>query len=132
MILTLDPVLSLRRKVPNWTHLVAISTGMFNTLLSAHVNFSSSGRVGLVPGCMWWAGSVEVTGSYYKTCLLRVSNVTKACTIAFNYKYTVTLTLRLRERVLYDSSLLCSLLGYSYRESSRKENESFSCECSEG
>ena len=47
----------------------------------------------------------------------------KACIIAFNYKYTVTLTVRLRERVLYDSSLLCFLLGYSYRESNRKENE---------
>ena len=50
MILTLDPFLSSRRKVPNWTYLVAISTGMFITLLSVHVNFSSSGRVGVVPG----------------------------------------------------------------------------------
>ena len=50
MILTLDPLLSSRRKVPNWTYLIAISTGMFTTLLSVHVNFSSSGRVGLVPG----------------------------------------------------------------------------------
>jgi len=30
--------------------LVAISTGMLTTLPSVHVNFSSSGRVGLVPG----------------------------------------------------------------------------------
>ena len=50
MILTLDPFLSSRRKVPNWTYLVAISTGMLITLLSAHVNLSSSDRVGLVPG----------------------------------------------------------------------------------
>ena len=50
MILTLDPVSSSRRKVPNWTYLVAILTGMFTTLWSVHVNFSSSGRVGLVPG----------------------------------------------------------------------------------
>ena len=50
MILILDPVLSLRRKVPNRTYLVAISTGMLVTLWSAHVNLSSSGRVGLVPG----------------------------------------------------------------------------------
>ena len=50
MILTLEPLLSSRRKVPNSTYLVAISTGMFTTLLSVHVNFSSSGRVGLVPG----------------------------------------------------------------------------------
>ena len=50
MILTPDPVLSSRRKVPNSTYLVPISTGMFTTLLSVHVNFRSSGRVGLVPG----------------------------------------------------------------------------------
>ena len=50
MILTLDPFLSSRRKVPNWTYLVVISTGMLITLWSAHVNLSSSGRVGLVPG----------------------------------------------------------------------------------
>ena len=50
MILTLDPFLSSRRKVPNWTYLVAISIGMFSTLLSVHVNLSSSGRVGSVPG----------------------------------------------------------------------------------
>ena len=50
MFLTLDPVLSSRRKVPNRTYLVAISTGMLVTLWSAHVNLSSSGRVGLVPG----------------------------------------------------------------------------------
>ena len=50
MIFTLEPVLSSRRNVPNSTYLVAISTGMFTTLLSVHVNFSSSGRVGLVPG----------------------------------------------------------------------------------
>ena len=50
MILTLDPVLSSRRKVPNWTYLVPISTGMLSTLSSVHLNFSSSGRVGLVPG----------------------------------------------------------------------------------
>ena len=67
MFLTLDPVLSTSRKVPNWTYLVPTSSEMFNTLLSAHVNFSSSGRVGLVLGYAWWAGSVEVTGSYYKT-----------------------------------------------------------------
>ena len=50
MILTFDPFLSSRRKVPNWTYLVAISTGMLSTLPSVHVNFSSSGKVGLVPG----------------------------------------------------------------------------------
>ena len=49
MIFTLDPVLSLRRKVPNQTYLVAISSGMLITLPSVHVNFNSSGRVGLVP-----------------------------------------------------------------------------------
>ena len=51
MILTLDPFGSSRRKVPNWTYLVAISTGMLSTFLSIHVNFSSSGSVGLLPGC---------------------------------------------------------------------------------
>ena len=50
MILTLDPVLSSRRKIPKLTYLVATSTGMLSTLSSVHVNFSSSGRVGLVPG----------------------------------------------------------------------------------
>ena len=50
IIITLDPLLSSRRKVPNWTYLVATSTGMLTTLPSGHVNFSSSGRVGLVPG----------------------------------------------------------------------------------
>ena len=50
MFLTLDPVLSSRRKVPNWTYLVPTSSEMFTTLLSVHVNLSSSGRVGLVPG----------------------------------------------------------------------------------
>ena len=49
MILTLDPFLSSRRKVPNLTYLVAISSGMLITLPSAHVNLSSSGRVGFVP-----------------------------------------------------------------------------------
>ena len=50
IIFTLDPFLSSRRKVPNWTYLVATSTGMLTTPPSVHVNFSSSGRVGLVPG----------------------------------------------------------------------------------
>ena len=50
MILTLDPFWSSNRRVPNWTYLVAISTGTLTTLLSARVNFSSSGRVGSVPG----------------------------------------------------------------------------------
>ena len=50
IILTLDPSLSSRRKAPNWTYLVAIIIGMLSTLPSVHVNFSSSGRVGLVPG----------------------------------------------------------------------------------
>ena len=50
IILTLDPFMSSRRKVPNWTYLVAISTGMLTTLPSVHVNLSSSDRVGLVSG----------------------------------------------------------------------------------
>ena len=50
MILTLDPFLSSRRKVLNLTYLVAISTGMLITFPSIHVNLSSSGRVGVVPG----------------------------------------------------------------------------------
>ena len=52
VILTLDPVLSSRRKVPNETYLVPISTGILITLPSVQVNLDSSGRVGLVPG--WW------------------------------------------------------------------------------
>ena len=47
---TFDPSLSSRRKVPNWKYLVAICSGMLITLPSVHVNFNSSGRVGLVPG----------------------------------------------------------------------------------
>ena len=50
IFLTLDPVLSLRRKVPNLTYLVAISSGILITLPSVHGNLSSSGSVGLVPG----------------------------------------------------------------------------------
>ena len=50
IFLTLDPFLSSRRKVPNRTYLVDISSEMFTTLPSVHVNLSSSGRVGLVPG----------------------------------------------------------------------------------
>ena len=57
MILTLDPFWSSKRRVPNWTYLVAISTGRLTTLPSVHVNLSSSGRVGSVPGlyvvCQW-------------------------------------------------------------------------------
>ena len=49
MILTLDPFLSSRRKVPNLTYLVAISTGILTTLPSAHMNLSSSRSVGSVP-----------------------------------------------------------------------------------
>ena len=50
IISTLDPSLSSKRKAPNWTYLAAICTGMLITLPSVHVNFNSSGRVGLVPG----------------------------------------------------------------------------------
>ena len=50
MILTFDPFWSSKRRVPNWTYLVAISMGMLTTLPSIHVNLSSSGRVGSVPG----------------------------------------------------------------------------------
>ena len=39
IILTLDPFLSSRRKVPNCTYLVAISTGILITLPSVHVKF---------------------------------------------------------------------------------------------
>ena len=51
MNLTLDPVLSSRRKLPNLQmYLVAILTGILIALPSVHVNFNSSGNVGLVPG----------------------------------------------------------------------------------
>ena len=59
MVLTLDPFWSSRRKVPNWAYLVAISAGMLTTLPSVHVNFSSSGRVGLVPGLYVLVGIAE-------------------------------------------------------------------------
>ena len=58
IILTLDPFLSSRRKMPKRTYLVAISTGMLTTLPSVHVNFSSSGRVGLVSGMYVLCGEV--------------------------------------------------------------------------
>ena len=48
--MTLDPFRSSRRKMPNWTYSVPISTGMLIILPSVDVNFSNSGRVGLVPG----------------------------------------------------------------------------------
>ena len=50
MLLILNPFRSSKRKVPNWTYLVATSTGTLTTLPSVHVNLSSSCRVGLVPG----------------------------------------------------------------------------------
>ena len=50
MNLTLNPVLSSRRKLPNLMYLVAISTGILITLPSVHVNLSSSCNVGSVPG----------------------------------------------------------------------------------
>ena len=40
IILTLDPFWSSKRRVPNWTYLVAISTGRLTTLPSVHVNLS--------------------------------------------------------------------------------------------
>ena len=63
MFLTLDPSISSKRNVPNGKNLVDISTGMLSTLPSVHVNFSSSGRVGLVPG----RGSSKQTGVKHKT-----------------------------------------------------------------
>ena len=62
IIWTLDPFLSSRRKMPKRTYLVAISTGMLTTLPSVHVNFSSSGRVGLVPGMYVLCGEVGKNG----------------------------------------------------------------------
>ena len=52
IILTLDPSLSSRSKVPNLTYLVPTSAGILTTLPPAKLNLNSSGRVGLVPG--WW------------------------------------------------------------------------------
>ena len=63
MFLTLDPSISSKRKAPNGENLVDISTGMLSTLPSVHVNFSSSGRVGLVPG----HGSSKQTSVKHKT-----------------------------------------------------------------
>ena len=60
IFLTLDPFRSSKRRVPNWTYLVDISTGMLTTLPSVHVNLSSSGRVGSVPGlCSVLVGTAE-------------------------------------------------------------------------
>lgn len=50
ILLTLDPFLSSRRKVPNWTYFVAISTGMLITLPSVHGKFSSCCSVSSEPG----------------------------------------------------------------------------------
>jgi len=44
--------------MPKWTYLVAISTGMLTTLPSVHVNSSSSGRAGPVPGMYVECGGV--------------------------------------------------------------------------
>ena len=49
MFLTLDPVVSRRRMVPNRTYFVPISVAML-TFLSANVMFSNSGMVGLPAG----------------------------------------------------------------------------------
>ena len=61
---TLDPLLSSSRKALNRTYLVAISTGMLTTLPSVHVNFSSSGRVGLVSGMYVLWGEVGKMCAY--------------------------------------------------------------------
>ena len=80
-----DPFLSSRSKVPNLTYLVAISTGMLSTFPSVYVNFSSSGRVGLVPG-------LHVACKDYKTravvtkIILRL--VAKACKNITTDSYT--------------------------------------------
>jgi len=58
IIFTFAPFLSSRRKVPNWKYFVATSTEMLTTLSSVHVNFSNSGRVGLVPGLYIVCGEV--------------------------------------------------------------------------
>ena len=60
MILTLDPFLLSRSKLPNWTYLIDISTGMLITLPSVHVNLISSGRVGLVLGGEVLAGGDSI------------------------------------------------------------------------
>ena len=67
IILTLDPFLSSRRKVLKRTYLVAISTGMLTTLPSVHVNFNSSGRVGLVPGVYVVCGELGKMCAIYQT-----------------------------------------------------------------
>ena len=46
--------------MPNWTYSVPISTGMFITLLSVHVNLISSGKVGLVLGGVVLAGEENI------------------------------------------------------------------------
>ena len=60
MILTLV-FSSFSKIVPNWRYLVPIFTGMLITLPSVHVNFSSSSRVGLVPGLhvMYYSNTVR-------------------------------------------------------------------------
>ena len=85
MILTLDPFLSSRSKVPNLTYLVAISTGMLSTFPSVHVNFSSSGRVGLVPG-LHVACKDDKTRAVVTKIILRL--VAKACKNITTDSYT--------------------------------------------
>ena len=77
MILTLDPFLSSRSKVPNLTYLVAISTGM--------LSFSSSGRVGLLPG-LHVACKDDKTRAVVTKIILRL--VAKACKNITTDSYT--------------------------------------------
>ena len=46
--------------MPNWTYSVPISTGMLIILPSVDVNFSNSGRVGLVLGGVVLAGGDSI------------------------------------------------------------------------
>ena len=55
--MTLDLVMSSRRKMPNWEYMLPILTGMLITLLSVQVNLRCSCRLGVVPRQI--AGLVE-------------------------------------------------------------------------
>ena len=73
MILTLDPLLSSSRKVPNWENLSAISIRILTTVPSVNVNFISSGNVGLVPivTVLVETANAMLTKPFFKTCLLK-------------------------------------------------------------
>ena len=98
-ILALDPVVSTRRKVQNETYLVAISTEMLTTLPSVHLNFRSSGKVGLVP--------VFAIGDNKSIHSLTMAIINEACNNGIIYTLVVD-TFDAEEKILHCYRLNCT------------------------